>query len=214
MKNVIITVLTAIVMFFVFDYLLPLKLLIVFFHESSHAIVAWLTGGEIIEFVININQSGYVISSGGNRFLSLSSGYIGSLIWGLVIFYAAVKSKHDNHILGVIATIIISIAFIFSNDAITIGFSLSVGVVMFLVAKYASNNMCDMVLRVIGLTSMLYVPYDIWTDTILHSESKSDAFMLAEEVGGTAVMWGMVWITTSFTLIGYLVISLLKNDTD
>ena len=69
-----------------YPILYPLKLLVVFFHESSHAIATILTGGTVKELVINQQQGGHVISQGGNRFITLSAGYIGSLLWGVVIY--------------------------------------------------------------------------------------------------------------------------------
>ena len=66
--------------------LYPLKLLVVFFHESSHAIMTVLTGGEVKELMLSPEQGGHVMSKGGNRFLTLSAGYLGSLMWGIIIY--------------------------------------------------------------------------------------------------------------------------------
>jgi len=212
MKNIFLIPLTAILVFTLFEYLYPLKLLVVFFHESSHALTTWATGGTVTEFVIHLDQSGYVMSAGGNRFLALSSGYIGSLIWGLSILYASIKMDNHNYILSLLATVIVGLAFVFSADVVTLVFSLIMGAMMILTARFASLMVSGIILKVIGITSMIYVPYDIWMDTILNSTARSDAFMLAEEVGGTAEMWGMVWILISVVLILYSTITLVKVD--
>ena len=60
----------------------------------------------------------------------------------------------------------------------------------------------DYKLRVIGLTSMTYVPFDIFSDTIARSGERSDAYMLAEKFGGATVMWGGLWLLISLAVIG------------
>jgi len=56
---------------------------------------------------------------------------------------------------------------------------------------------------VIGLTSMIYVPYDIFSDTIARPGLPSDAHMLADEFGGATVLWGGAWLVISVVMIGY-----------
>ena len=64
-------------------FLAPLKTLVVFFHEASHALTAVATGGVVIEMEVDQNQGGHVRSMGDIRLLTLSAGYLGSLLWGL-----------------------------------------------------------------------------------------------------------------------------------
>ena len=54
MKQTLILVSALGVIFLLWEYpvLYPLKLLVVFFHESSHALMTVFTGGEVIEMVI------------------------------------------------------------------------------------------------------------------------------------------------------------------
>ena len=61
----------------------PLRVLIVFLHELSHAIVLIATGGEVVAFSINAQEGGQVMGRGGNRFLTLTAGYLGSLLIGI-----------------------------------------------------------------------------------------------------------------------------------
>ena len=74
----------------------PLRILVVFFHEASHALVAWLTGGQVTALVVNAREGGHVLAVGGNRFLTLNAGYLGSLLWGVAIFSTDSRSAHGN----------------------------------------------------------------------------------------------------------------------
>jgi len=189
--------------------LYPLKLLIVFFHESSHALMTIATGGQVIELEIDRMQGGHVISAGGNRFITLTAGYLGSLIWGVVIYLLAVGSKYDKAIMFCLGIIIMVVTTLFVRDLFAFGFSGLIGLFMILMGVKAPMQINDIILRVIGVTSMSYVPLDVYSDTIARTSLRSDAFMLAEEFGGTTVLWGTIWLLVSVViLIATLKISL------
>ena len=193
--------LCLIALFWQHAILYPLKLLVVFFHESSHALATIVTGGRVKEFVILKEQGGYVISQGGNRSLILSAGYIGSLIWGIVIFIASVSSRYDKALVFCLGISVIAITVLLSSDLFSWVFGLITGVTFLLSGVFLNQQFNDFLLRLIALTSMLYAPLDIFSDTISRSHLKSDAFMLAEHIGGTTVLWGSVWIMLSFICI-------------
>ena len=68
-------------------------------------------------------------------------------------------------------------------------------------AKFAATQVCDFLLRFIGLSSMLYPVNDMYRTIILNSNLRTDAFMLAERVGGTTLMWGLLWMIVSLVII-------------
>lgn len=179
----------------------PLKLLVVFFHESSHALVTILTGGSVVEMAVTVNQGGHVMSSGGSRFLTLSAGYLGSLVWGATIYLLALRSRLDEVIAGALGLIVILITLFFVRNMFGFVFGLLTGGGMMLLANYGNEQMNDLMLRLIGITNMIYVPLDIYSDTISRSYLRSDARMLAEEFGGATIMWGGIWIAISIVVL-------------
>jgi hypothetical protein len=180
----------------------PLKILIVFFHEASHAIATFLTGGEVVSLSISANQGGEVWSLGGNRFVTLTAGYLGSLLIGVALLIAATRTKADRAIMAGCGIVTLVITGLYVRDAFALSFGIGTGVAMLLMARFLGHAANDMVLRVIGLTSMIYVPYDIFSDTIARSNQRSDAYMLAEEFGGTTIIWGGLWLVLSLAVIG------------
>lgn len=215
MKQTLILIIVTLVAFVLWDtpFLYPLKLLVVFFHESSHALMTIITHGQVKEMVINLQQGGYVISSGGNRFLTLSAGYLGSLIWGISLYLIAAHTRIDKIIMALLALIILAITAVFIRDITTISFSLIMAVAMILCSIKASATVNDFILRLIGLTNMLYVPMDIYSDTIQRSHLRSDAYMLAEEIGGTTLLWGGIWLLLStIAVMASLYISLKSSN--
>ncbi|MCK5728235.1 MAG: M50 family metallopeptidase [Methylococcales bacterium] len=204
-----------IVYFWQSPVLYPFKLLVVFFHESSHAIATLLTGGRVEEFVINPQQGGHVLSLGGNRFITLTAGYLGSLLWGVVIYSASVKSRYDKVLTALLGISIILMTVLMSSDRFSWFFGLASGAIMLLFARYLPNKYNDFFLRLLALTNMLYVPLDIYSDTISRSHLRSDAYMLAEYTGGSTIFWGGLWLILSLIVIFYcLKWSLTCNELD
>ena len=185
--------------FYFWDHtvLYPFKLLVVFFHETSHALATIITGGEVKDLVVIQQQGGYVVSDGGNRFIILNSGYLGSLAWGLIIYIIAVLDKFNKVLMIVLGIIIGIITIMFVSNLFAVVFGLIITAVMILIGIYIPEKINNFILRLIGLTSMIYVPLDILSDTIYRSHLKSDARMLADEFGGATMIWGGVWLVIS-----------------
>ncbi|WP_298847677.1 M50 family metallopeptidase [uncultured Ruegeria sp.] len=175
----------------------PLKILVVFLHEFSHAMMILLTGGSVESFSISPQQGGMVIGRGGSRFLSLSAGYLGSLLLGMALLILALRTNADRAVLAGFGGVMCLVALLYIRDPFALVFCIGVGAAMIAAAWYLHPDVSDLVLRVIGLTSMIYVPFDIFDDTIRRSGVRSDAFMLAEEFGGTTSMWGAMWLVLS-----------------
>lgn len=192
----------------------PIKVLIVFLHELSHAIAIILTGGKVESLTVNPLQGGLVIGRGGSRFLSLSAGYCGSLLIGVTLFVLAVRTDWDRIVLGVLGAVILATTLLYVRDTFALVFGGLAGVLMILAARYLGHRPSDLVLRIIGLSSMIYVPYDIFSDTIARSHQRSDARMLAEEFGGPTLFWGGAWLAISLIVIGLCLRFGLGNDSN
>ncbi len=203
MKDNLILVLSLIVIAILWHYppIYPLKILVVFFHELSHALMVVATGGEVLEMVVNHQQGGHVQSLGGNRFLTLTAGYLGSLLWGMGIYFFAVKLHLDKLLMGALGVLMLVVGVIFISNFFALIFCFGIGALMITLALKAAISINDLLLRIIGLTNMLYVPLDIYSDTLARSYLKSDAAMLADYLGGTTILWGSLWLLISLMLI-------------
>ncbi|WP_319544789.1 M50 family metallopeptidase [Ruegeria conchae] len=193
---------------------LPLKILVVFLHELSHALAIVLTGGSVESFLVSPQQGGLVVGRGGNRFISLSAGYLGSLMLGMGLLMIALRTNADRIALGLFGGVMLVVTLLYIRDPFAMAFCAGSGVVMVAIAWYLSRNLCDLILRVIGLTSMIYVPFDIFDDTLRRSGLRSDAYMLADEFGGTTMMWGGLWLTISLVMIIFGLRNMLGRDSN
>lgn len=182
--------------------LYPLHMLIVFFHELSHGLMAIVTGGSIESLTLSPDQGGLAITLGGNRFLTLTAGYLGSLLVGVVLFLTALRTKADRAALATLGLCTLLIAALYIRDGFPLLFCILTGTALLLMARFLPHGINDLTLRIVGLTSMFYVPQDILSDTIARAHLRSDARMLAEEFGGTTMLWGALWFAISLVVIG------------
>ena len=208
-------ILPIVIFIFIFwnhGILYPLKLLVVFFHEFSHCLATLLTGGRVEEIVIVKEQGGYAVSVGGNPFITMSAGYLGSILFGAALYMVTAASTKDRLIMSLMGLCICLITLLFVRNLFGFIFCMSTGVVMILSGKYLSHQINDLILRLIALTNMLYVPLDIYSDTIARSYLPSDAQMLAQQFGGSTLIWGTLWIILSLFVIYYCLRWSFKNE--
>jgi hypothetical protein len=127
---------------------------------------------------------------------------------------AATRSRADRKIMAACGVMMLVIAGLYVRDIFALLFIIGTGIAMLLSARFLGHNANDLMLRVIGLTSMIYVPYDIFSDTIARSNLQSDARMLAQEFGGTTQMWGALWLVISLVVIAFCMRSLLGRSSN
>lgn len=192
----------------------PLKILVVFLHELSHAVAAWLTGGSVEQISISPEQGGFAITRGGNRFAILSAGYLGSLVMGAALLLLALRSTADRYVTAVLGATMLLVTVLYVRDLFAALFCVTVGLFLLTTARFLGHAANDMLLRVIGLTSLIYVPYDIFDDTIARSSQPSDAHMLAQEFGGATLMWGGLWLFLSAGVIYWCLLRILGTSSN
>lgn len=185
--------------------MLPLRILVVFLHELAHGMAALATGGSIEEISLSVTEGGSALTRGGSRFVILSAGYLGSLLLGVALFLGALRSGADRLLMTLLGAVMLLIALLYMAEWFAFGFSMASGVILLLMARFLPASVNDLLLRVIGLTCMIYVPIDIFSDTIARPHLMSDARMLAKEFGGSTMLWGGVWLGLSLLVIGLCV---------
>ena len=190
--------------------LFPLKILVIFFHELSHGLAAWLTGGSVQEISVSSREGGYCLTLGGSPFLILSAGYLGSLLWGGVILLLGARTKCDKPALATLGLVLIWISLLFVRPFGSFGFifGVSSGAVMIAIAVSLHAAVSDFLLKLVGLTSCLYAVFDIKSDILDRPGVESDASMLAAQTGIPVAFWGILWSVVAVVgAIYFLVIS-------
>jgi len=173
----------------------PLKILVVLFHELSHGLAAFATGGAMVRINLSAMQGGTCWSRGGVRFIVLSAGYLGSLTWGGLILLLAARTDRDRLIAGVLGGIILVTGIVFVRPWFSFGWIFSVlgGAALIAAGALLPMPVSDFMLKIIGLTSCLYAPLDILSDLVFRSIPGSDAYELGRITFIPGIVWGVLW---------------------
>ena len=183
----------------------PLKVFVVLLHEISHAMIAVATGGTIERIVLDPNQGGACYCPGGNAFLTLSAGYLGSLAWGALLISAGqMKRINSRLVTGAVGLRVVGLTLAYVRSTFGFWFGLAFGSVLFLGALRLSAAVNQGILLTLGLTSCLYAILDIKSDVLDRPELRSDAAMLGELTGIHTVVWGGLWITVAVLASAWL----------
>lgn len=172
----------------------PLKLFVVLLHEVSHAAMTVATGGEIQRIVVTPDQGGVCYCPGGNAFLSLSAGYLGSLGWGaLILLLARAERPTPRDTSTAIGAAVLLLTVLYVRNAFGIVFGVLFGAALIAI-RSIGRTVHVLVLTALGLTSCLYALLDIKSDILDRPYLRSDARMLAELTGVPTLVWGVLWI--------------------
>ena len=174
----------------------PLKIFVVFMHEVSHGLAALATGGSIKEIQVVSQEGGHAVTQGGSRFWTLTAGYLGSLVWGGLILILAARTHLDKFLSTLIGAGMILISIFYLRNSFGFLFGIGFGGVLIIAGRFLPESINKWMLRVIGLTSCLYVILDIKSDILDRSHLRSDARMLHEEVTPyiSTIVWGVLWM--------------------
>jgi hypothetical protein len=183
----------------------PVKVFVVLLHEVSHGMAAMATGGSVERIVLDANQGGAAFTVGGIPFITLSAGYLGSLLWGvLFVMLGFSRWLRPRWIIGAVGVFVLFVTISAIGNPFGFFFGLAFGVALLASAKYLSQGANRIILLGLGLTSTLYAILDIKSDVIARSYLRSDASMLAEMTGIPTVFWGFLWIAIALLVSAWL----------
>jgi hypothetical protein len=201
----------------------PLKIFTVFLHELGHALMAVIFGYGIRGFKVNMNESGHTIvqsKSWLSDFMIASGGYLGSVIFALLILYLK-RTALKKFILGSLAILFLTVSIKFSGFSFALLYSALFAIVVLMLYMLQNDTVTDWVLDIIGIASVAYAVYDTFVDTILlqlnlqfhliggwKKQPVTDAVVLARLTHIPAIVWGILWFGIALFAV---YITLLKS---
>lgn len=197
--EIIFLICLAVISLFLWDsfLLFPVKLITVFLHELSHVIATIITGGIVTRMDIELDLGGRCEILGGNEFIIASAGYLGSFLFGSILFYSAYSNNKGKWLASSIMIIIILFTVnVVTNSTIQM-LSIIFSLLVIFSLWYLPASFNEYFLKSLGLISCLYVCYDIKEDILTSAANHSDATIIAGITGIPTIIWGLFWFAIS-----------------
>jgi hypothetical protein len=184
--------------------MLPLQYLNAHLHETSHALMALLTGGEVQKIQVFADGSGITPVLGGGTFLIASAGYVGAALIGASMVYFGRSERGARFVLRAVAgTLALAMAIWVRGDLI--GVLSGVGWIGVLLLSAASLRGLPLLIGVqfFGIQQCLTSIQAVYTVLRISalSEGHSDAQILASITGVPAIVWAFTWCAVSGILV-------------
>lgn len=179
----------------------PFRVFVVFLHEVSHGLAAVLTGGRIVSIGLSFDEGGVCVTQGGWRFVILSAGYFGSLLWGALFLLLGARRRRAPGVVALVGLFTLGVTLVYVRTWFGFAYGLLAAGALILVASKLKPEVSEILLASIGVMSCLYAVWDVASDVLLRSVPCSDASALAGITGVPAVIWGVLWTAASLWVI-------------
>lgn len=175
--------------------LYPIRLFVTFLHEFGHALGAVLTGGWVEDVQINADGSGFTRSVNGNRPITIMGGYLGSALFGNLLFYTGAKGNRTVKpmLLLVIIAMLVT-GFFWFNSFFTTGVLIVFAIVLGFVAL--KTNFGAEVLIFLGLASVIYIIQDFNVGPTSDLKAYEEVMVIIP-----AQVWMYIWLAVAVLLL-------------
>ncbi|TPX48585.1 hypothetical protein SeLEV6574_g01948 [Synchytrium endobioticum] len=154
--------------------LYPFKLVTVGLHEFSHALAACCTCGRIDGIELDPDEGGVTHIRGGNPYVTLPAGYVGSSVWGALLIFAGFDTTASK-VAAISLGVILLLVLYWAKNWLTRGISLMfIALIVGLWFVDGGKGLRYFVLFM-GTMSVLYSLWDIVEDLITRRVHESDA---------------------------------------
>ncbi|HVF29676.1 MAG TPA: M50 family metallopeptidase, partial [Pyrinomonadaceae bacterium] len=210
------------------DYLVyPIRLFVTFIHESSHALIAVLTGGSVQSLTISMDGSGVVYSAPSGTvgaLLTSSAGYLGTLAFGVLMLYLIRRSFSPNKILTALGIFVAAMTLLFTVISPIFNFlSLNAtfsSIVFTIVAGgllaaalvglgiYSSMRTANFAVAFLAVQCLLNAVLDLFTVFFINAplvglDMHNDATNMSNATGVPGIVWVVIWMGISLLMISF-----------
>lgn len=189
--------------------LYPIMLLVTYLHEFGHALGSLLTGGEVVDIEINQFGGGATRTRGGNRAITIMGGYLGSALFGNILFLIGAKAKPlVKPILALLAISMLFTAVIWYKTMFTSGFLILFALAILLIIW--KTNFGREILLFLGLATILYIIQDFRVGPSSDLKAYADHMKILP-----ANVWMYIWLALAVLLFLFnlkIIFTQTKNE--
>jgi hypothetical protein len=189
----------------------PIKLFVVVLHEASHGLAAVATGGSIQAIEINEAVGGSCLTEGGSSLIIASSGYVGSMVLGCLVFVCSMKRFGAQVTAWIISAGIGLLTVLYVENSFGFLFGIAFSVALLLLSVYVPDSFLDLFMQFLGATSCLYALVDLREDLFANGTGGTDAEILANMTGTPAMFWAILWAGFALLVFVLMLRAAYKN---
>jgi hypothetical protein len=183
--------------------LYPITLLVTFLHEFGHAFGALISGGKVLSVQINKDGSGLTTSQGGWENLILIGGYLGSIIFGNLMFVIGVRMSRVSRFVLILLAVCMAVSAIVWFSTI----SASVMLIAFAAVLFYVSEKTIWQPEILMLLGLLCIAYII-QDFNVGPSSDIQKFAQNTWINSPTIwmfIWGILACIITFFNIRYLI---------
>lgn len=200
----------------------PIKLLLVLFHECSHLMAAYLTGGTPFGIAVHPAGAGVTLGIGGNELIVALAGYFGSFLLGFALYYLSAKWESADLWLVLLILCCLSLFFGWLNDFTAVfGYG---AITLMIVGQFLLRpHIKTFFVRVLATASCLYPIIDVLNETVMARGGSltvngvsvgSDIYQIAQISGWSQGFLGFLWIGATIPACAFLIIWSAHKDAE
>lgn len=183
---------------------IPFTWIMTFFHEISHGIAALITGGSVENIRIHLNGSGLCYTQGGIQFIVTFAGYIGAVIWGVLLYMMADRLSHKrvNIIAFFLSGLILISALLWGRDILTLIILTILFCLFISIIKLQETRVMKLVLKFMGIFVLLdavKAPLNL-----IDGRHYGDGARLSDLTWIPEILWVILWFVIGMGGILYI----------
>jgi hypothetical protein len=194
--------------------LYPFALFVTLLHETSHALVATITGGSVASLKIRSDLSGVTEISGGIQALIAPAGYLGATVAGAAMLLAPLR--YSRWVLGAFALVPVAVLAAFHPaDAFTTTWSVIFALGLAAAAWRLPERFRAFLLVFLGLEAGLNAFRDLMTLVFISGSSshiQTDADAMSHALFGPPLFWAITWTALSLIILASAGLIVVRRD--
>lgn len=196
--------------------LFPLNMFSTYLHESSHGLVAILTGGTLLSFTMQLDTSGLALTSGGSRILIISAGYIGNAIWGALLLLASSKNGSEKFILTILSIFFFLFTLLFAGNLVAFLSGIFFGILMILLSRIKLNSLISTLLAFLSVQTCFNSFNNIIELFFFPKGVVTDAQLMSDLTLGLIppFIFALSWSFISLVIFFFTLKTILKSNND